>query len=79
MKNQSTQVTIIVLALLIRLGAGYFYGTSTTPAAIAPMPVEGLDRPDSIPLVHGWYQGMDITYFDFGGNPTIAIPILVFF
>ena len=80
MENKSTQIIVVVLALIIGLGAGYYYGTSTaSPPMIMPEPVDGLDRPDSFPLVHGWYKGTDVTYFDFGGSPKVAIPILVFF
>jgi len=42
-------------------------------------PVDGLDVPSTIPLIHGWYKGTEVTYFDFGLNPRTAIPIMVFF
>jgi hypothetical protein len=42
-------------------------------------PVDGLDVPDTIPLIQGWYKGTDVTYFDFGLNTQTAIPIMVFF
>lgn len=80
MEKQSTQIIAAAIVLIIGLGAGYFYGASTaTPEPMMLEPVDGLDRPDSIPLVHGWYRGEDVTYFDFGLNPNVAIPIMVFF
>jgi hypothetical protein len=30
-------------------------------------------------LVEGWYRGGDISYLDYGPNPNVAAPILVFF
>ncbi len=80
MEKQSTLAIIAVIALLVGLGGGYFYGTSMmTPEPMMLEPVDGLDRPDVIPLVHGWYRGEDVVYFDFGLNPNVAIPIMVFF
>ena len=46
---------------------------------LAPGPVNDLTRPSIIPLVHGWYRGMDIAYLDFGSSITVAAPILAFF
>jgi len=75
-------VTVIVV-LVIGFGAGYYVATpstSSTPATpMAPGPVNDLMRPDVYSLVHGWYNGTDITYLDFGPSVSIAAPILAFF
>ena len=69
---------IIAIVLLVAgLGVGYVLGR---PASVpAPGAVDGLSRANTIPRVDGWYRNSSVTYLDYGPQPTVAIPILVFF
>ena len=67
----------LIIALVIGSAIGYFVGFYSMPATGGI--VENLDRPSTIPSILGWYKGNDVTYIDFGENPAIAVPILVFF
>ena len=42
-------------------------------------PVNNLSRPSVYTLVHGWYNGTEIVYLDFGWSVSIAAPILMFY
>jgi len=71
---------VIAIALLLAgLGAGYYVGRPATTPTAAPGPVDGLERPTTIPRVDGWYRGMAVQYLDYGPQPNVAAPILVFF
>jgi hypothetical protein len=78
-KGRSTVVFAIlaVVFLAAGLGGGYLLGRPS-PAA-APGEVTDLPRPSTIPRVDGWFRNESVTYLDYGVQPNIAIPILVFF
>ncbi len=68
---------VAVVLLIAGLGIGYVLGR---PAATSPPgPVDGLSRPDPIPRVDGWYRNGSVSYLDYGLQPNITAPILVFF
>jgi len=69
---------VVAVALLIAgLGAGYLLGR---PAPVpTPGPVDGLTRANTIPRVDGWFRNTSVTYLDYGPQPNVAVPILVFF
>lgn len=78
-KARSTVLfAILAIVLLIGgIGAGYLLGRPA-PAA-APGPVTDLARPTTFPRVDGWFRNETKTYLDYGLQPNVAIPILVFF
>ena len=68
---------VAVVLLIAGLGIGYVLGR---PAATAPPgPVDDLSRPNPIPRVDGWYRNTSVSYLDYGLQPNITAPILVFF
>lgn len=78
LSSTSTIVAVAIIFLLVGFGIGYI----VTPMLNGFMPqtiVDNLDRPNPIPLVDGWDDGDMVQYWDFGPNPPVAIPILVFF
>jgi len=79
---QTKTSTIIVLSLiflLVGVGVGYILSSTLD----SPMPVttvvDNLDTSNPIPLINGWDDDQMVQYWDFGRNPNVAIPILVFF
>jgi hypothetical protein len=66
-----------VLLLVVGLVAGYYVGRP--PAPQAPGPVDGLPRANMIPRVDGWYRNGSVAYLDYGPQPNVTAPILVFF
>jgi len=78
-KARSTVVFAIVAVVLLvaGLGAGYYLGR---PAPVpTPGAVDGLARANTIPRVDGWYRNASVSYLDYGPQPNVAVPILVFF
>ncbi|MGI0149201.1 MAG: DUF7482 domain-containing protein [Thermoplasmata archaeon] len=69
---------IVAIVLLVAgLGAGYYLGQ---PAPVSPPgPVNDLARVSTIPRVDGWYRNASVSYLDYGPQPNVALPILVFF
>jgi len=67
---------IAIVLLVAGLVVGY-YVPRPAPAALGP--VDGLPRPDVIPRVDGWNRGQAVSYLDYGPQPNVAEPILVFF
>jgi len=78
-KSRSNAAFAIVAVgrLLVGLGVGYVLGRPA-PAS-APGPVTGIPRPSTIPRVDGWYRNTTVSYLDYGVQPNITAPILVFF
>lgn len=78
-----TGVSVLLVAIvgIVLLGAGVGVGYVLWRPAAEPAlnPVDGLDRPDAIPLVEGWFRGEDVSYYDYGVQPNVAVPILAFF
>lgn len=68
---------LAVVLFLVGSGVGYLLGRPA--ASVEPGPVDGLDRPTTIPRVQGWYRGQDVAYLDYGLMTNVAAPILVFF
>jgi len=78
-KSRSSAVfAIVAIVLLVAgLGAGYYLGR---PAPVpAAGPVDNLSRASTIPRVDGWYRNASVSYLDYGPQPNVAVPILVFF
>jgi hypothetical protein len=73
----STVIAIAIIVLLAGVAIGYIIGSTGTPSTTTV--VDNLDRPNPIPLIDGWDDDDMVQYWDFGQNPNIAIPILVFF
>lgn len=73
----STVIAIAIIVLLVGVAVGYLAGSTLNLST--PGPVDNLDRPNPIPLIDGWDDDNMVQYWDFGPNPPIAIPILVFF
>lgn len=76
-------VSVLVVALLgiallaAGIGIGYVLWRPAPEAALGP--VDGLDRPDTIPLVEGWFRNESVSYYDYGVQPNVTAPILAFF
>jgi hypothetical protein len=76
-KNTSTIIVVAIIFLLIGAGVGYLIAAGLSHPALGT--VDNLDRPNPIPQVSGWDDDEAVQYWDFGPNPNVAIPILVFF
>jgi len=68
---------VAIVLLLAGLGAGYLLGTPAPSSS--PGPVNDLARTSTIPRVDGWYRNQAVSYLDYGPQPNVAEPILVFF
>lgn len=78
-RGVSTVVVAIVGIVLLAAGFGVGYLLGQPPAPSAPAPVDGLTRANTIPRVDGWYRNASVSYLDYGPQPNVAVPILVFF
>lgn len=78
-KARSSAVFAIVAIVLLVAGFGAGYYLARPAPATAPGPVDGLDRPSTIPRVDGWYRNVSVSYLDYGLQPNVAVPILAFF
>lgn len=78
-KTRSTVVLAIVAIVLLVAGLGVGYYLGRLAPVSSPGPVDGLARANTIPRVDGWYRNASVSYLDYGPQPNVAVPILVFF
>lgn len=76
-RTNSIIAIVAVAVFLAGLGVGYLLWRAV-PAA-QPGPVNDLERVNTIPRVDGWYRNTSVSYLDYGLQPNVAVPILVFF
>src|SRR5437763_17044559 len=70
-------IAIIAIALLlVGIGAGYVLGRPA-PTSM-PGAVNNLARPSTIPRVDGWFRNASVSYLDFGPQPNVVFPLLVY-
>jgi len=73
----STIIVVAIIFLLVGVAVGYLVASTLGHPPLGT--VDNLDRPNPIPLISGWDDDDMVQYWDFGPNPNVALPILVFF
>ena len=80
-KARSNALLAVVAIVLLVVGfvSGYYLGRPASTPASPPGPVNDLARANTIPRVDGWFRNTTVSYLDYGPQPNVAVPILVFF